>query len=60
MSKSQYQIRDIGEKNPFSMKDGVIFKTQPQIYFFCAMHFLMSYNYGYRTSPRKFKVHRSG
>ena len=53
------EIRDIGKDNPFSMRDGVIFKHPSQLYFFCALTFLKQYNWFYRITPRKFKVHRS-
>ena len=56
---SSSELRDIGERNPFSMKDGVIFRHKSQVYLFTAFFFLQSYNYYYRTTPRKFKVHRS-
>ena len=42
------------------MKDGVIFPQKHQLNFFCAVYFLQSYHYFYRTTPKKFKVHRSG
>ena len=56
----QDQLRDIGDTNPFSMKDGVIFKEKKQLYLFTSIYFLQSYNYFFRVTPKKFKVHRSG
>ena len=52
-------LRDLGAENPFSMKDGVIFKTQTQFALFGVVTFLTQWHFHYKTSPRKYKVHRS-
>ena len=53
------EIRDIGSANPYSMKDGVIFPHKRQLQLYLLGAFIMQYNFHYRTTPRKFKVHRS-
>lgn len=55
----ELEIRDIGANNPFSMKDGIIFKTNGQLYLFGLTTFITQYNYHYKVTPRKYKVHRS-
>src|SRR5438045_2950147 len=52
-------IRDIGHDNPFSMKDGIIFKTNKLRFMSSAFGFITSYHYHYKITPRKYKVHRS-
>ena len=53
------KIRDIGEKNQFSMKDGIIFPHQRQLHLYLIGTFIFQYNYAFKTTPRRFKVHRS-
>ena len=53
------EIRDIGGDNPFSMKDGVIFAERRQLVAFTVLTFLQQYDYHYKVTPLKFKVHRS-
>ena len=52
-------IRDIGADNQFSMKDGVIFPHKRQLQVFLFTTFLLNYNSCYKSTPRRFKVHRS-
>lgn len=52
-------IRDIGINNPFSMKGGQIFKFRSQFMVFGAYNFVTSFNYHYKVTPRRYKVHRS-
>ena len=56
------EIRDIGAKNPFSIKDGVFYPKNKRrfLWLFTSGRFLISYNFFFRTTPRKFKMHRSG
>ena len=52
-------IRDIGAQNPYSMKNGVMFHQKPHLYFFLGVQHLVNYDAVFRTSPRRFKIHRS-
>jgi len=52
-------VRDLGADNPFSMKDGVIFKTREQFALFGLLTFATQWHYHFKTSPRRYKVHRS-
>ena len=54
------QIRDIGAYNPYSMQDGVIFPLRGQLELYSLITWFYAYNYYYRVSPKRFKVHRSG
>lgn len=53
------ELRDLGSDNPFSMKDGVIFKTNQQFALFGLVTFITQYNFNYNITPRKYKIHRS-
>ena len=53
-------VRDIGVNNQYSMKNGVLFhKKKHHFYGFLAMTHLITFDYYYRSTPRKFKIHRS-
>lgn len=52
-------MRDLGKDNPFSMKDGVIFKTPGQFALFGLITFLTQYNFHFKITPRRYKMHRS-
>ena len=42
------------------MKDGVIFPVPGQLECYSFLTWLHAYNYYFRVSPKRFKVHRSG
>ena len=56
---SVMEIRDIGVDNKFSMKDGIIFPDKKHLSLFLLVQFVINYNYAFKTTPRKFKIHRS-
>ena len=57
--KLEISLRDLGEKNPFSMKNGVIFPTKQHFMLFGIATFFTQWNFNYKITLRKYKVHRS-
>ena len=53
------ELRDLGADNPFSMKDGIVFKTRDQFFLFGITTFLTQWHFHFKSSPKKYKVHRS-
>lgn len=53
------QIRDIGATNLFSMKDGKVFKERYHVFLYGMVVFATSYNYHFKVTPRRYKMHRS-
>jgi len=53
------EVRDIGKDNPFSMKDGIIFKTRAHLFLFDTFTFITAWQYHFKITPRKYKIHRS-
>ena len=53
------KLRDLGEGNPFSMKDGVIFRHPSYLCAFGLVTFITQWNYHFKILPRRYKVHRS-
>ena len=53
-------VRDIGANNLHSMRDGVLFHNKrSHFYIFLGLTHLITYDYYFRATPRKFKIHRS-
>ena len=53
-------VRDIGIKNMHSMKDGVLFHNKrSHFYVWLSLLHVTHYDYIFRATPRKFKIHRS-
>ena len=58
-AKLPFEVRDIGAKNQYSIKDGHIFHKPSHLYIFLFLGHLQNFDYFYRATPRKFKIHRS-